>query len=77
LRSGTHWRRGTFETRGAGTSLSGAHFSHARFLWPSHADDAHYLRIAIGRIRDKLGDDAADPRFILTEPCIGFRLLSD
>jgi two-component system KDP operon response regulator KdpE len=45
-------------------------------VWgPAHAEDAHYLRIAIGHIREKLGDDAADPRFIVTEPGVGYRLL--
>ena len=45
-------------------------------VWgPAHGEDAHYLRIAIGHIRDKLGDDAADPKFILTEPGVGYRLL--
>ncbi|MCS0503681.1 response regulator [Ancylobacter mangrovi] len=52
--------------------------AHRQFLttvWgPAHADDTHYLRIAIGHIRDKLGDDAADPRFIITEPGVGYRL---
>lgn len=44
-------------------------------IWgPAHADDTHYLRIAIGHIREKLGDDAAEPRFILTEPGVGYRL---
>ncbi len=44
-------------------------------IWgPSHTTDTHYLRIAIGQIRDKLGDDAADPRFILTEPGVGYRV---
>lgn len=44
-------------------------------VWgPAHIEDTHYLRIAIGHIRDKLGDDAADPRFILTEPGVGYRL---
>ena len=45
-------------------------------VWgPAHAEDAHYLRIAIGHIREKLGDDAADPKFIVTEPGVGYRLL--
>lgn len=52
--------------------------AHRQFLttvWgPAHAEDTHYLRIAIGHIRDKLGDDAADPRFIITEPGVGYRL---
>jgi DNA-binding response OmpR family regulator len=44
-------------------------------VWgPAHLNDTHYLRIAVGHIRDKLGDDAADPRFILTEPGVGYRL---
>lgn len=45
-------------------------------VWgPAHEDDAHYLRIAIGHIRDKLGDDAGNPRYILTEPGVGYRLI--
>jgi two-component system KDP operon response regulator KdpE len=44
-------------------------------VWgPAHVEDTHYLRIAVGHVRDKLGDDAADPRFILTEPGVGYRL---
>jgi two-component system KDP operon response regulator KdpE len=44
-------------------------------VWgPAHVEDAHYLRIAVGHIREKLGDDAADPRWILTEPGVGYRL---
>jgi DNA-binding response OmpR family regulator len=42
----------------------------------AHLDDTHYLRIAIGHIRDKIGDDAANPRFIITEPGVGYRLLA-
>jgi DNA-binding response OmpR family regulator len=52
--------------------------SHRQLLttvWgPAHLDDTHYLRIAIGHLRDKLGDDAADPRLIFTEPGVGYRL---
>jgi DNA-binding response OmpR family regulator len=47
-------------------------------IWgPSHTNDAHYLRVAIGQIRDKLSDDAANPRFILTEPGVGYRMRGD
>lgn len=46
-----------------------------RELWgPTHQDDTHYLRILVGKLRQKLGDDAADPRWIVTEPGIGLRL---
>lgn len=45
-------------------------------IWgPAHVADTHYLRIAIGHVREKIGDDAADPRFILTEPGVGYRLV--
>ena len=48
-----------------------------RAVWgPAHLDDTHYLRIAIGHIRDKIGDDAANPRFIVTEPGVGYRLMA-
>ncbi|ARU87165.1 response regulator [Pseudomonas sp. M30-35] len=41
----------------------------------SHADDSHYLRVVIGHLRQKLGDDPAAPRFIITEAGVGYRLL--
>lgn len=46
-------------------------------LWgPAHVEDTHYLRVAIGRLRQRLGDDAGAPRWILTEPGVGYRLIS-
>ncbi|WP_315123418.1 response regulator [Comamonas antarctica] len=45
-----------------------------REMWgPTHADDAHYLRILVGKLRHKRGDAAAAPRYILTEPGVGLR----
>ena len=39
-------------------------------VWgPAHADDVQYLRVYIGHLRSKLGDDV-----IRTEPRIGYRL---
>ncbi|BCT93246.1 DNA-binding response regulator [Lysobacter helvus] len=47
-----------------------------RELWgPTYEQDTHYLRILVGKLRQKLGDDAASPRWILTEPGVGLRLL--
>ncbi len=55
-----------------------AHKQLLTTIWgAAHANDAHYLRIAIGNIRDKLGDDAADPRYIITEPGVGYRLVTE
>jgi two-component system KDP operon response regulator KdpE len=45
-----------------------------RELWgPTHVEDTHYLRIAVGKLRQKLGDDAAAPRWLETEPGVGYR----
>lgn len=45
-------------------------------VWgPGHAGDVQYLRVYIGQLRDKLGDDAASPKLIASEPGIGYRLL--
>jgi two-component system KDP operon response regulator KdpE len=45
-------------------------------IWgPSHAEDSHYLRIVVGHLRQKLGDDPTAPRYIVTEPGVGYRLL--
>ncbi len=47
-----------------------------RAIWgPAHADDNQYLRVYIRQLRQKLGDDASNPRFIATEPGIGYRFL--
>ena len=44
-------------------------------VWgPSHADDGHYLRIYMGHLRHKLEDDPAQPRYLLTETGVGYRL---
>ncbi|MEO8671133.1 MAG: response regulator [Tahibacter sp.] len=43
-------------------------------LWgPGHTDDTHYLRIAIAKLRQKLGDDAAAPTWLETESGVGYR----
>jgi two-component system KDP operon response regulator KdpE len=39
----------------------------------THTSDTHYLRIIVGRLRQKLGDDPTDPTYIQTEAGIGYR----
>jgi two-component system, OmpR family, KDP operon response regulator KdpE len=47
-----------------------------REIWgAAHAQETHYLRIYIGHLRQELGDDPADPRYISNEPGVGYRLL--
>jgi two-component system, OmpR family, KDP operon response regulator KdpE len=43
----------------------------------AHRDDVEYLRVYVRQLRSKLGDDPASPRFIETEPGVGYRLRSD
>jgi two-component system KDP operon response regulator KdpE len=49
-----------------------------RELWgPEHVEDAHYLRVVVGKLRQKLGDDAAAPRYLRTEPGVGYRFVAE
>jgi len=49
-----------------------------RDVWgPSHADDGHYVRVYMGHLRHKLEDDPAQPRHILTETAVGYRLVQN
>ncbi|MBY0406774.1 MAG: helix-turn-helix domain-containing protein, partial [Rickettsiales bacterium] len=36
--------------------------------------DTTYLRVYIGQIREKIEDNASKPRYIITEPGIGYRM---
>jgi two-component system KDP operon response regulator KdpE len=43
-------------------------------VWgPGYSTEAQYLRVFIRQLRNKLGDDPAKPRFIVTEPGLGYR----
>lgn len=46
-------------------------------VWGGHQyeSNSHYLRIYIGHLRKKLEEDPTRPKFILTEPGIGYRFL--
>jgi len=47
-------------------------------VWgPSHVEHTHYLRIYMKQLRDKLEADSVQPRYLLTEPGVGYRLLAD
>jgi two-component system KDP operon response regulator KdpE len=44
-------------------------------VWgPAHTEDTVYLRVYVNQLRQKLEPDPADPRIILTEPGVGYRL---
>ncbi|WEN14901.1 response regulator transcription factor [Rhodanobacter sp. AS-Z3] len=47
-----------------------------REVWgATHVQDTHYLRIVMGRLRQKLADDPGAPRWLKTEPGVGYRFL--
>lgn len=47
-----------------------------REVWgTTHVDDTHYLRVILGKLRHKLGDDPNVPRWLKTEAGIGYRFL--
>jgi two-component system KDP operon response regulator KdpE len=44
-------------------------------VWgPAHSDNMQYLRVYIGQVRNKLGDDPTNPRLIVTETGVGYRM---
>ena len=48
-----------------------------REVWgPSHTEQSHYLRIYMGHLRQKLEPDPAQPRHLLTETAVGYRLMT-
>jgi two-component system, OmpR family, KDP operon response regulator KdpE len=47
-------------------------------VWgPADADHTEYLRVYMRQLRKKLEEDPERPQFILTEPGIGYRFISD
>jgi two-component system KDP operon response regulator KdpE len=49
-----------------------------REVWgPSHTDQAHYVRVYMGHLRHKLEAEPARPRYLLTEPGVGYRLAAE
>jgi two-component system KDP operon response regulator KdpE len=44
-------------------------------VWgPQYVDESHYLRVHIAHIRAKLERDPSRPRYLITEPGVGYRL---
>jgi two-component system, OmpR family, KDP operon response regulator KdpE len=48
-----------------------------REVWgPDHVEDAHYLRVYMKQLREKIEPEPGKPRFLLTEAGVGYRLVS-
>ncbi|HZP27871.1 MAG TPA: response regulator transcription factor [Acidimicrobiia bacterium] len=55
-----------------------AHDYLLRQVWgQGYGGQSNYLRVYVRQLRRKLGDDATNPRLILTEPGIGYRWIAD
>lgn len=46
-------------------------------IWGAeYGGEAEYLRVYINRLRQKLESDPANPRYLLTEPGVGYRFVA-
>ena len=62
--------------RHAGMVLT--HRQLLKAVWgPNSVNQTHYLRVYMAQLRHKLERDAARPRFLLTEPGVGYRLKAE
>lgn len=60
----------------AGKVLTHRHL--LREVWgPGYAEENHYLRVYMGQLRHKLEVEPARPRYLLTEPGVGYRLAGE
>jgi two-component system KDP operon response regulator KdpE len=58
----------------AGKVVTNQHLLRA--VWgPSNTENGHYLRIYMGHLRQKLEEDSTQPRYLITETGVGYRLL--
>jgi two-component system KDP operon response regulator KdpE len=72
----TEWRLLEVLARHAGRVVTNP--TLLREVWgPGHAEQAHYLRIYVRQLRQKLEPDPAKPACLLTVTGIGYRLLAD
>ncbi len=49
-----------------------------REVWgPQYGDEDHYLHVYVARLRKKIERDPQRPRYLRTEPGVGYRLLAE
>jgi two-component system KDP operon response regulator KdpE len=62
--------------REAGKVLTHRHLLNE--VWgPHHLDETHYLRVFMASLRRKIEADPTQPRYLLTEQSVGYRLAAD
>ncbi len=69
----TEWRLLSTLVRNAGKVVT--HRQLLKEAWgPAYAIETQYLRVYMGQLRHKLEEDPARPRYLVTEPGVGYRL---
>ena len=54
------------------------HRTISKAIWGSHASEqSEHLRVLLGQLRKKIEPDPAHPRYLLTEPWVGYRFADD
>jgi two-component system, OmpR family, KDP operon response regulator KdpE len=52
------------------------HYMLQQVWGAGYGTESNYLRVYVGQLRKKLGDEAPNPKLILTEPGIGYRWIA-
>jgi len=69
----TEYETLTYLAQNAGRVIT--HETLLKAVWgPQYENEAHYLRVFVGQIRRKIEPTPSKPRYILTEPGVGYRL---
>jgi two-component system KDP operon response regulator KdpE len=65
----------TYLMRHAGRVVT--HRTLLKSVWgPEYGEETQYLRVFVNRLRHKIEKDPARPRYLLTEPGVGYRLVA-
>ena len=75
-----HLTRTQFNLLAALVRRAGRVVTHRQLLrevWGPGATEPHYVRVYMGHLRRKLEADAAQPRYLVTEIGVGYRLLTE
>ena len=82
LRSGAPVHLTPIEYRLLGHLIANAgkvltHRQLLKAVWgPAHVEQSHYLRVYMGNLRQKLEDNPAQPKHLITETAVGYRLMA-
>ncbi|MGC3967997.1 MAG: winged helix-turn-helix domain-containing protein [Pirellulales bacterium] len=72
----TEYRLLTVLIRNAGKVVT--HRQLLKEVWgPQSVEENQYLRVYLGQLRRKIERDATRPRYLLTEPGVGYRLADE